>query len=79
MLTDMERKQEQALKVLRQQVLETSLDMEREEAAEFFGELADWAYAQQEAMLIDEPEMQNYDRTNPIKIQRHGRKQQADR
>ena len=61
MLTDMERKQEQALKVLRQQVLETSLDMEREEAAEFFGELADWAYAQQEAMLIDEPEMQNYD------------------
>lgn len=47
--------------MLRQQVLETSLDMEREEAAEFFGELADWAYAQQEAMLIDEPEMQNYD------------------
>ncbi|UVP10433.1 hypothetical protein NXW19_20070 [Bacteroides ovatus] len=61
MLTDMERKQEQALKVLRQQVLEASLNMEREEAAEFFGELADWAYAQQEAMLIDEPEMQNYD------------------
>jgi len=59
MLTDMERKQEQALKVLRQQVLEATLDMEREEAAEFFGELADWAYAQQEAMLIDEP--QNYD------------------
>ncbi len=57
MLTDMERKQEQALKVLRQQVLEASLNMEREEAAE----LADWAYAQQEAMLIDEPEMQNYD------------------
>ena len=56
-----ERKQEQALKVLRQQVLEATLDMEREEAAEFFGELADWAYAQQEAMLIDEPEMQNYD------------------
>ena len=47
MLTDMERKQEQALKVLRQQVLEATLDMEREEAAEFFGELADWAYAQQ--------------------------------
>lgn len=43
MLTDMERKQEQALKVLRQQVLEATLDMEREEAAEFFGELADWA------------------------------------
>lgn len=61
MLTDMERKQEQALKVLRQQVLEASLNMEREEAVEFFGELADWAYAQQEAMLIDEPEMQNYD------------------
>lgn len=61
MLTDMERKQEQALKVLRQQAFEATLDMEREESAEFFGELADWAYAQQEAMLIDEPEMQNYD------------------
>lgn len=61
MLTYMERKQEQALKVLRQQVLEATLDMEREEAAEFFDELADWAYVQQEAMLIDEPEMQNYD------------------
>ena len=61
MLTDMERKQEEALKVLRQQAFEATLDMEREESAEFFGELADWAYAQQEAMLIDEPEMQNYD------------------
>ena len=61
MLTDMERKQEQALKVLRQQAFEATLDMEREESAGFFGELADWAYAQQEAMLIDEPEMQNYD------------------
>lgn len=61
MLTDMERRQEEALKVLMQQAIEATLEMEREEAAEFFGELADRAYAQQEAMLIDGPEMQNYD------------------
>ena len=47
--------------MLMQQAIEATLEMEREEAAEFFGELADRAYAQQEAMLIDGPEMQNYD------------------
>ena len=32
------------------------------ERAEFFSELADWAYAQYEALLVeDECEMQNYD------------------
>ena len=36
--------------------------IEREEAAEFFDRLADWAYAQHEACLIDpEPEMQDYE------------------
>lgn len=58
----MDRKSEQALKTLKQQATEASLNMERDEAAQFFGELADWAYAQHEAMSIDdECEMQNYD------------------
>ena len=33
--------------------LQTS-EMERLEAAQFLGELADWAYANSEAMLIDD-------------------------
>ena len=34
--------------------------MENQDAAEFFNELADWAYANGEAMLIDdEPEKQD--------------------
>ena len=38
------------------------MNMEREEAAEFFDRLADWAYTQHEACLIDpELEMQDYD------------------
>ena len=50
------------LKALKQQATEVSLSMERDEAAEFFSELADWAYAQYESMSIDdECEMQNYD------------------
>lgn len=58
----MDRKSEQALKTLKQQANEASLNMERDEAAQFFGELADWAYARHEAMSIDdECEMQNYD------------------
>ena len=53
---------EQALKSLKNQATETSLGMERDESAQFFSELADWAYAQYEAMSIDdECEMQNYE------------------
>lgn len=53
---------EQALKSLKDQATETSLCMERDEAAQFFSELADWAYAQYEAMSIDdECEMQDYE------------------
>ena len=37
-------------------------DMEKQDAAEFYSELADWAYANGEAMLMeDEPEMQDYE------------------
>ena len=36
--------------------------MENEEAADFFSRLADWAYAQSEAMLITaDLEMQDYE------------------
>ena len=53
---------EQALRSLKDQATETSLGMERDEAAQFFSELADWAYAQYEAMSIDdECEMQDYE------------------
>ena len=58
----MDKQAEQALKALEQQATETSLGMGRNEASQFFSELADWAYAQYEAMSInDECEMQNYD------------------
>ena len=50
------------LKALKQQATEASLGMDRDEAAQFFSELADWAYTQHEAMSIDYYcEMQNYD------------------
>ena len=58
----MDKQAEQALKALKQQATETSLGMGRNEASQFFSELADWAYAKYEAMSInDECEMQNYD------------------
>lgn len=50
------------MNVLTKWATEATLNMENEEAAEFFNELADWAYTQHEACLIDaEPEMQNYE------------------
>lgn len=53
------------LKALKQQATEASLDMVRDEAAQFFSELADWAYAQYEAMSIDDYcEMQDYENDN---------------
>nr|DAS75515.1 MAG TPA: hypothetical protein [Caudoviricetes sp.] len=62
MLNDMDSKSEQALKELATQAKEATMNMEREEAAEFFDRLADWAYTQHEACLIDpELEMQDYD------------------
>lgn len=56
----MNSKSQQALNVLTKWATEATLNMENEEVAKFFYELADWAYAQYEACLIDtEPEMQN--------------------
>lgn len=58
----MEKKSEQALEVLEKEIVAATLDMENEEAAEFFSRLADWAYTQSEAMLIDaDLEMQDYE------------------
>lgn len=58
----MERKSEQTLETLQKETVAATLDMENEEAAEFFSALADWAYVQAEAMLItDELEMQDYE------------------
>lgn len=55
-------RQERALDVLTRWAREATLGMTMEEAAEFFDRLADWAYAQHEACLIDpEPEMQDYE------------------
>ena len=49
----MERKSEQTLEILKKEIVAATLDMENEEAAEFLNALADWAYVQAEAMLID--------------------------
>lgn len=58
----MNKQSRRALKSLKNDAGEAIANLDREEAAEFFSELADWAYAQHETMLIDdEPEMQNYD------------------
>lgn len=58
----MERKSEQTLETLQKETVAATLDMENEEAAEFFSALADWAYVQAEAMLIDSDlEMQDYE------------------
>ena len=53
-------KAHEALERIRKDVTLTTSDMENQDAAEFFNELADWAYANGEAMLIDdEPEKQD--------------------
>lgn len=58
----MDKRTEHALDALKKQAREDSLKMERDEAADFFGQLADWAYAQSEAMILDDDlEMQDYE------------------
>ena len=58
----MDTKSRGALERLKKEVSLITSDMENQEAAEFYNELADWAYANGEAMLIDdEPEMQDYE------------------
>lgn len=56
----MDKKAHEALERIRKDVILTTSDLENQDAAEFFNELADWTYANGEAMLIDdEPEMQD--------------------
>ena len=56
----MDKKAHEALKRIRKDVILTTYDLENQYAAEFFNGLADWAYANGEAMLIDdEPESQD--------------------
>ena len=56
----MDKKAHEALERIRKDVILTTSDLENQDAAEFFNELADSAYANGEAMLIDdEPEMQD--------------------
>ena len=58
--SNMDKKAHEALERIRKDVTLTTSDMENQDAAEFFNELADWAYANGEAMLIDdEPEKQD--------------------
>lgn len=58
----MDTKSRGALERLKKEVALITSDMENQEAAEFYNELADWAYANGEAILIDdEPEMQDYE------------------
>lgn len=62
MLNDMDKRTEQTLNALKKQARENSQEMERDEAADFFGQLADWAHAQSESMsLADDLEMQDYE------------------
>ena len=61
-LNNMDKKAHEALERIRKDVTLTTSDLENQDAAEFFNELADWAYANSEAMLIDdEPDMQDYE------------------
>lgn len=58
----MDKKACEALKRIKEDVTLTASDLENRDAAEFFYELADWAYANGEALLIDdELEMQDYE------------------
>lgn len=41
---------------------ESTQDLSKEEAAQYYSELADWAYNESECLIMDnEPEMQDYE------------------
>ena len=64
----MENRNAKILENLKKEISLLSSDMEKQDAAEFYSELADWAYANGEAMLMeDEPEMQDYENQYPQK------------
>ena len=50
------------MEIVQQQVTEATEGHEWDEQAEFFGELADWAYGRHEILSASpEPEMQDYE------------------
>lgn len=58
----MENRNTKILENLKKEINLLTSDKEKQDAAEFYSELADWAYANGEAMLMeDEPEMQDYE------------------
>lgn len=58
----MKNQPEKALKALLNPIIEATIGMSPEEAAEFFDLLSDWASGQYESCLIDrEPETQEYE------------------
>lgn len=64
----MENRNTKILENLKKEINLLASDMEKQDAAEFYSELADWAYANGEAMLMeDEPEMQDYENQQPQK------------
>lgn len=64
----MENRNTKILENLKKEINLLASDMEKQDAAEFYSELADWAYANGEAMLMeDEPEMQDYENQKPQK------------
>ena len=64
----MENRNTKILENLKKEINLLASDMEKQDAAEFYSELADWAYANGEAMLMeDEPEMQDYEHQYPQK------------
>lgn len=50
----MDKKAEQILENFKKEINLASCGMDKADAAEFFSELADWAYANSEAMTIDD-------------------------
>lgn len=58
----MDTKEEKMLQHFKSEIAMASSGMEKTAAAQFFSELADWAYANSEASLIDdEPDLQDYE------------------
>lgn len=58
----MDKKAQESLERIKKEVTLIVSDFDNQEAAEYFNELADWAYANGEAMLIDDdPEIQDYE------------------
>lgn len=62
MLTGMDRKFNELLENVKNQILDVITEMDNEDREEFFNRLNEWSYEKyEEALLEGEPEMQDYD------------------